>query len=46
MKSLFMMTDLYGVSKSLGEIKNKNFYNLRTIIGREFETKNLFWNGF
>lgn len=33
-------TDLYGISKSLGEIKNKNFYNLRTsIIGREFETR-------
>ncbi len=39
-KSIHDDTDLYGVSKSLGEIKNNNFYNLRTsIIGREFETK-------
>lgn len=32
--------DIYGISKSIGEIKKKNFYNLRTsIIGREFLTK-------
>ena len=32
--------EIYGVSKSLGEIKNDNFFNLRTsIIGREFLTK-------
>lgn len=39
-KSFHDDADIYGVSKSLGEIKNKNFYNLRTsIIGREFKTK-------
>lgn len=33
--------DVYGMTKSLGEVKNnKNFFNLRTsIIGREFNTK-------
>lgn len=32
--------DIYGISKSIGEIKSKNFYNLRTsIIGREYKTK-------
>ncbi len=32
--------DIYGITKSLGEINNKNFYNLRTsIVGREFLTK-------
>ncbi|MDB9978957.1 sugar nucleotide-binding protein [Candidatus Pelagibacter sp.] len=32
--------ELYGVTKSLGEIKAKNFYNIRTsIVGREFSTK-------
>ncbi len=33
-------TDIYGVTKSLGEIKKKNFFNLRTsIIGREYSSK-------
>lgn len=32
--------EIYGVTKSLGEIKSKNFFNLRTsIIGRELLTK-------
>ena len=32
--------ELYGATKSLGEIKAKNFYNIRTsIVGREFLTK-------
>lgn len=32
--------DIYGVSKSMGEVKKENFYNLRTsIIGREFSSK-------
>lgn len=32
--------DLYGMSKSLGEVKNENFYNLRcSIIGRELNNK-------
>jgi dTDP-4-dehydrorhamnose reductase len=32
--------DIYGVSKSMGEVKKDNFYNLRTsIVGREFSTK-------
>ncbi len=32
--------ELYGVTKSFGEIKKKNFYNLRTsIIGRELYTQ-------
>jgi len=33
--------DVYGKTKSLGEVCNNNFYNLRcSIIGRELETKN------
>ena len=32
-------TEIYGVTKSLGEIKQHNFFNLRTsIIGQEFMT--------
>ena len=32
--------DVYGMSKSLGEVKNENFYNLRcSIIGREINNK-------
>jgi dTDP-4-dehydrorhamnose reductase len=32
--------EIYGISKSMGEIKKNNFFNLRTsIIGREFLTK-------
>ena len=32
--------DLYGMSKSLGEVNNKNFYNLRcSIIGKELNNK-------
>lgn len=32
--------EIYGISKSIGEIKKENFFNLRTsIIGREFLTK-------
>lgn len=32
--------DIYGISKSMGEIKNNNFFNLRTsIVGRECLTK-------
>jgi len=32
--------EIYGITKSLGEIKNKNFFNIRTsIVGREFLTK-------
>lgn len=33
-------TDIYGKTKSLGEVKNKNFYNLRcSIIGPEIKNK-------
>ncbi len=39
-KSVHDDIDIYGVSKSLGEIKKKNFFNLRTsIIGKEFNTQ-------
>ena len=32
--------EIYGITKSLGEIKNKNFFNIRTsIVGREILTK-------
>ena len=34
-------TDIYGKTKSIGEINHKRFYNLRvSIIGRELDTKN------
>lgn len=33
-------TDIYGKTKSLGEVKNNNFFNLRTsIIGKELDGK-------
>ncbi len=33
--------DIYGKTKSLGEVENKNFYNIRvSIIGKELKTKN------
>lgn len=39
-KSLHDPTDVYGKTKSLGEVKYNNFFNLRcSIIGKEFESK-------
>ena len=33
--------DVYGKTKSLGEVKDNNFYNIRvSIIGKELNTKN------
>ena len=44
-KSLHDPTDVYGKTKSLGEVVSPNFVNLRTsIIGREFSTNKSLWN--
>ena len=38
-------TDVYGKTKSLGEVNSSNFMNLRTsIIGRELNTNKSLWN--